>query len=141
MAPKRPPNAAKMAILARCWKLLGPISDDFGGFLAVRLNIKKHEKPYVFKRFLKVWGPEWKPNRRRSSQDGYVESKLGCLGRSWLQVGLSWAILVASWAVLGDVGSKMERNGATRSAKRSRQRLPDGKHALPGGGNGPQFRP
>ena len=41
---------------------------------------------------------------------------------SWLccfQVGLSWTILAASWVVLGDVGSKLERNGDTRSAKKS----------------------
>ena len=80
---------------------------------------------------MKVWGPEWKPNRRKSDQDGHVDSKLGCLGRSRLQVGLSWAILAASWAVLGDVGSKIERNGAIRSAKRSHQRLPNGKGAPP----------
>ena len=43
-APKRPPNAAKMAILARFWELLGSIFDDLGGFLAVRLNIKKLSK-------------------------------------------------------------------------------------------------
>ena len=41
MAPKRPPNAAKMAILALFWELLGSIFDDLGGFLVVRLNTKK----------------------------------------------------------------------------------------------------
>ena len=80
---------------------------------------------------MRIWGPEWKTYQRKSDQDGHFESKLGCLGRSWLQVGLSWAILAASWAVLGDVGNKMERNGAIRSAKRSRQRLPDGKYRPP----------
>ena len=38
--------------------------------------------------------------------------------------------MVASWAVLGDVGSKMERNGAIRGAKTSHQRLPNGKYPL-----------
>ena len=33
----------------------------------------------------------------------------------------------ASWAALGDLGRKMERNGAIRSAKMSHQRFPDGK--------------
>jgi len=41
MAPKRPPNAAKMGSWLVFWELLGSIFDDLGGFLAVRLNIKK----------------------------------------------------------------------------------------------------
>ena len=80
-------------ILARFWELLGSIFDDLGGFLAVRLNIKNLEKLYVFNCFLKVWDPERKPHRRKSGQEGHVQSKLRCLGRSWLQVELSWKML------------------------------------------------
>ena len=35
-------------ILARFWELLGSIFDDLGGFLAVRLNIKKPLKTLSF---------------------------------------------------------------------------------------------
>ena len=76
--------------------------------------MKNLEKPKVFKGFLRIWGPEWKPNQRKSDQDGHVESKLGCLGRSWLQVGLSWEMLGARW-------SAMERLGAPRGATRGSQ--------------------
>ena len=51
-----------------------------------------------------------------------MDAKSKKIWPSWLccfQVGLSWTILAASWVVLGDVGSKIERNGATRSAKES----------------------
>ena len=41
---------------------------------------------------------------------------------------------MASWAIFGNVGSKMERNGAIRSAKMSHQRPP--KREEPGGGGG-----
>ena len=60
MAPKRVPNAAKMAILARFRKLLEPIFHDFGGLLAVRLDSKKekYKKHKFLKVFLKIWGPE-----------------------------------------------------------------------------------
>ena len=51
MVPKRLPNAAKMAILVRFGELLGPIFDDLGGFLAVRLNIKKLLKTIGFSLF------------------------------------------------------------------------------------------
>ena len=102
-------------ILARFWELLGSIFDDLGGFLAVRLNIKKPLKNVCFFQcFLKIWGPEWKTYRRKSDQDGQFESKLGCLGRSWLQVGLSWEMLGARW-------SAMERLGAPRGAARGSQ--------------------
>ena len=61
---------------------------------------------------------------RNGSQIEENLAKMAMLIPSW---AVLWAILAASWAVLGDVGSKMERNGAIRSAKRSHQRLPDGK--------------
>ena len=51
MAPKRPPNAAKMAIFFRFWELLGSIFDDLGGFMAVRLNIKNPSKTNCFSMF------------------------------------------------------------------------------------------
>ena len=71
---------------------------------------------------MKVWGPERKPNRRKSDQDGHVESTLSCLGRPWLQVGLSWEMLEARW-------SGMERLRAPRGATRGSQtRRP---HPLP----------
>ena len=54
---------------------------------------------------------------------------------------MSWAILAASWAVLGDVRAKMVRNEAIRSAKRSHQRLPDGKRSPPSDGNRPGLGP
>ena len=49
--------------------------------------------------FLDV-GSEWKPKRRKSGQNGYVDSKLGCLGWSWLQLGLSWKMLESQLAGL-----------------------------------------
>ena len=41
----------------------------------------------------------------KSSQDGHVEPKLGCLGRSCLQVGLSWEMLGARWSAMGRLGA------------------------------------
>ena len=105
----------------RFWELLGSIFDDLGGFLAVRLNIKKPWKTICFWRFFEGLGS------RMEAKSKKIWPGWPC----WVQVGLSWAILAASWAVLEDVGSKMERNGAIRSAKRSHQRLPDGKGAHP----------
>ena len=66
----------------------------------------------VFNGFLKVWDPEWKPNRRKSGQEGHVESKLGCFGRSWLQVGRSWEMLGARWSQ----GSNQERQDESPEA-------------------------
>ena len=43
-------------ILARFWELLGSIFDDLGGFLAVRLNIKKLLKTKCFSMFFKELG-------------------------------------------------------------------------------------
>ena len=60
---------------------------------------QKTLKTISLKCFLKVLGPEWKPNRRKSCQDCNVDSKLGCLGRSWLQVGLSWRMLESQLVV------------------------------------------
>ena len=56
---------------------------------------KDLEKPVPFEGFLKIWGLEWMPNRRNSGQVGCVASKLGCHGRSWLQVGLFYKKLEA----------------------------------------------
>ena len=40
----------------------------------------------VFEGFLKIWGPEWKPNQRNLTE---------------------MAMLSPSWAVLGDLGCKL----------------------------------
>ena len=44
IAPKKPPDAAKIAILGACWELVGSIFCDLECFLADRLQIKKHRK-------------------------------------------------------------------------------------------------
>ena len=67
---------------------------------------------------MKVWDPEWKPNRRKSGQEGHVESKLGCFGRSWLQFGLSWEMLEARWIQ----GSNHDRQDESPEAPRREER-------------------
>ena len=44
IAPKKPPDAAKIAILGACWELVGSIFCDLACFLVHRLQIKKHRK-------------------------------------------------------------------------------------------------
>ena len=74
--------------------------DDVGGFLGVRLKIKKSFKNFMFFLVFKGFGV---PTGRHIGENltkmailnpsgavlGDLGYKLGCLGRSWLQVGLS----------------------------------------------------
>ena len=51
MAPKKPPNVAKMEMLVPCWDLLGSTFDHLRSFLDVKLHIEKPLKTSGFHRF------------------------------------------------------------------------------------------
>ena len=98
-----------------------------GGFLVVRLNIKKHGNAHTYYFLLLSFlgggfevgnGSQIEENPAKMDMLspswavlGDLGCKLGCLGRFWLQVGLSWEMLGARW-------SAMEQPGAPRGATR-----------------------
>ena len=82
IAPKKPPDAAKIAILGACWELVGSFFFIWHAFWLTGSKSKNIKKSKVFGGFLKIWGLAWMPNRRKSGQVGCVASKLGCHGRS-----------------------------------------------------------
>ena len=105
MAPERPPNAAKMAILVRFWKLLGSIFNDSGRLLGCQVEYQKTwERTYILFFIIMFWGGfevgngsqiEENPAKMDMLSPGWavlgdLGCKLGCGGRSWKEYGAEW---------------------------------------------------